>query len=174
MVALSGCIVHLPKYPRAWSRVHSDDATTCVDLTGVFENVGESAGRLGPHGILTEILFPRNKEMDAAATVHIESGTGALAAVVTLPDGTTRRSVLQQTAKCSPRERYIKDPNSPGGVDSDGIVGAIHTSLELFRGEDGSLVVRTTERDLVIAVLIPVGTDVKYWLRFPQKSSAMP
>jgi hypothetical protein len=27
---------------------------------------------------------------------------------------------------------------------------------------------------LVIALLIPVGTDVKYWLRFPQKSSAMP
>jgi hypothetical protein len=50
----------------------------------------------------------------------------------------------------------------------------MHTSLELFRAEDGSLVVRTNERDLVIALLIPVGTDVKYWIRFAQRAPASP
>jgi hypothetical protein len=173
-LTLTGCFVHLPKYPPAWSGLRSADTRMCVDLTGTYANAGESAERLGAPLSLTQILFPRNKGIDSAATVDIESATTALVAVVTLPEGTTRRSVLRETAKCSPRERYFEDPNDRGGVDGDGIVGVVHTSLELFRGEDGSLVVRTTERDLVIALLIPVGTDVKYWIRFAQKAPTSP
>jgi hypothetical protein len=172
--ALTGCILHLPKYPPDWSPLHSVNAGTCADLAGSFENVGQLADQTRKIH-LTQILFPKNKDVSTAAqTVEIESSGDALAAIAILPDGTTRRSVLEDTGKCSPRERYIKDPNSSGGVSNEGIVGVIHSSLEIFRAEDGSLVVRTTERDLVVAFFIPVGTDVKYWMRFAQKPPVMP
>jgi hypothetical protein len=173
-LALSGCFVHVRRYPRDWSPVHSVVAAACVDVTGSFQNVGQAAEQNGGATHLTQILFPRSKDLDAAPTVDIGWSGTALEAAATLADGTTRRAVLQDAARCSPRQRYIKDPNNPGAVSSDGIAGVIHTSLELFRAEDGSLVVRTTERDLVIALFIPVGTDVRYWIRFPQRTPEAP
>jgi hypothetical protein len=171
---LSGCIVHLPKYPREWSPLHSAVPPSCLDVTGQFQNLGEPSEQHGGPRRLTQILFPRNKELDAAPTVHIEFSGGALEAVATLPDGATYRSVLKDAAKCAPRRRDLEDPNNPGSVDKEGIAGLMHTSLELFRAEDGSLVVRTTERDLVIALLIPAGVDVKYWIRFPRRELQAP
>jgi hypothetical protein len=59
MFALTGCLVHLPKYPKEWSPLHSADPAHCVDLTGTFENVGASDEE--PHTrYLTRILFPQN------------------------------------------------------------------------------------------------------------------
>jgi hypothetical protein len=173
-LALSGCFVHARRYPREWSPVRAVVTDSCVDVTGSFQNVGQPAEQQSGERRLTQTLFPRNRAIDAALTVEIESSGTALEAVATLPDGTTYRSVLQDSAKCSPRQRYIKDPNNPGTVNAEGIVGVMHTSLELFRCEDGSLVVRTTERDLVIAMLIPVGTDVRYWIRFPERKPPAP
>jgi hypothetical protein len=172
--ALSGCFIHVRNYPREWSPVHAVVTGSCVEVTGAFQNLGQPAEQQRGVAHLAQLLFPRDKDLDAALTVHIESSGAALAAVAMLPDGSARRTLLREAAPCSRRQRYIKDPNNPGIVNSDGIVGVEHTSVELFRAEDGSLVVRTTERDLVIALLIPVATDVKYWIRFPARAPEAP
>lgn len=173
---LTGCVsVDRPDYPPEWSQLHSVDKSTCADLDGTFENAGQKMGTNG-HVNLTMLLFPKDDKeaRTTALTVAIESSGGILEAVATLPDGTTHRSQLYETAKCTQRERYIKSVNSPGGVGSDGIAGVIHSSLELFRADDGSLVVRGTERDFVIALMIPVASERKSWYRFAQKVPTTP
>jgi hypothetical protein len=164
--ALCGCFIQLPRYPRVWPPLRSD--APCIDVTGSFENVGQRAGMDGVRR-LTQILFRLDPGLDAAVRVDIEPAGAALQAVATMADGTVRRAILVDSGRCTQRQRFIKDPNDRGAVSDGGIAGVVHTSLELFRGDDGSLVVRGTERDLVIAYFIPAAVDVQQWLRFPQR-----
>jgi hypothetical protein len=172
-LVLTGCIVHAPRYPSTWSPLHAIGKTGCVDVTGTFEDIGETEPGHAPLH-LHRILLPSIKQTTIASSVELQLSGASVEAIATQADGTVRNYLLHDDGKCTALERYLKDPNSPGGVSSDGIVGEIHTSLELFRAEDGSLIVRTTERDLVIAMLIPVATDVRYWYRFTQKAPAAP
>lgn len=169
-IGLAGCIVNLPKYPRAWSPLHTG-STNCVDVTGVYDNFGQSKGvnAVGPPK-LDRLLFPPFEGENGVVAVQLQTVGASIEALAILSDGTTRSRTLSDNGTCTASQRPVKNPNSRGGVNDGGIIGVVHQSFMLYRAEDEALIVKSIENDAVVALLVPVGTNVQYWYRFPEKA----
>jgi hypothetical protein len=173
-IALAGCIVHQPKYPPTWSPLHTG-STNCVDVTGTYDNIGQSKGvdAVGPPK-LDRLLFPPFEGENSVSTVRLQTLGSSIEAVATLSDGTTRRRTLSDNGKCTASQRPVKDSNSPRGINDGGVIGVMHNSLMLYRAEDGGLIIKAIDKGAVMFMIIPIGSEVQYWYRFPEKTPASP
>jgi hypothetical protein len=173
-IDLAGCIVSQPKYPRAWSPLQTS-TTKCVDVTGTYENIGQSKGvdAVGPPK-LDRLLFPPFEGENLVSTVQLHPLGASIEAIAALPDGTTRSRTFSDDGACTALRRPVKDPSSPRGMNAGGVIGVTRKSFMLYRAEDGALILKSIEKGAFVWVVIPIGSEVQYWYRFPEKAAAAP
>ena len=168
-ILLSGCAWHLPKYPPAWSPLLTSKGS-CVDLVGTYKNAGQTENALGSAS-LQALLFPSTEWEKTTSTVRLKPVDGLMEAVATLPDGTTRNYVMSDDGKCTRLERYFKDPDHRVLVNND-FFGVGNISFALYRAEDGSLVVKRTEKTAGLMIIVPLGIADRQWYRFAETQPA--
>jgi hypothetical protein len=173
-IGVTGCIIGQPKYPGSWSPLKTS-TKKCVDVTGTYENIGQSKGvdAVEPPK-LDRLLFPPFEGENHVSTVQLDTLGASIEAVATLSDGTTRSRAYSDVGACTALKRSVKDPNSPGRLNDGGVIGVTRKSFMLYRAEDGALIVKSIEKSAVLWLIIPIGSEVQYWYRFPEKVAAAP
>lgn len=171
---LCGCVVSAPKYPNAWSPLQTGNVN-CIDVSGTYENLGQSKGvdAVGPPK-LDRLLFPPFEGENFVSTVRLKTAGASLEAVATLSDGTTRDLAIGDNGTCTALQRPVRGPNGARGINDGGVIGVSRKTFVLYRAQDGALVIRSIEKGSNVWLLIPIGIDVQYWYRFPERVPVTP
>lgn len=158
-MSLAGCFIYR-QYPEPWASVA--DSANCVDVSGTFESVGESAMKeLGPAALATLLFVESNHgdrvritNKDDKAILFEEFESGTLVATHELP------------GECQ-ADGYFTVSKPSGFVGGQGGVGYSWNELQFKRAVDGALIVRTVSGGVgLVFLVIPAFGSEHRWFRF--------
>ena len=177
VVAVSSCVISHPDYPPAWPPVERLSASSCPDVTGMFENqsvnYGTGTGVLG-HLLIRNAERPklgpggRHIAIDARITQPSEG-------ILELQTFAFRGDKVPEASASFSREKGDFDCDSgwvrfrssvDGGASGPG-VGVGGGWVALSRSNDGFLVAKVNMLGAGLALgIVPVAGSMAEWYRF--------
>lgn len=174
LATLAACVVidHAP-YPGRWGDRPPIANTSCTDISGSFNVLGESAsGDRDKTSSLIRFFWSDFNQIQWAASrmgdathVTIEQNVDT----VTISAWTNTRRIAQREFKKSENDYLCTAEGvSARGVGPSvhGLAGYIGQKVTLFKVDDGNLVVKVDESGGGLALVIPAYGSTTYWKRY--------
>ncbi len=185
-IVASGCVNSPPIYGENWPPQVKLEADACPSIDGYYENAGRrSAGALDSprpaslvnllefharsQGFNTEPGF--NPDADAYQEVRLRVADDFLYVDATSADGNKRSFIIPTRRHCRDSLLYLESQPDAGTI----VVASMYerSSIALGRADDGSLLVRGSERFAAFFLYVPVlGINEGDWTIFPPAARA--